>query len=311
VDSNSNDGSREILESHVRNDPRIRLIQAPRDGIYANLNRCLELSTGSYVYIATSDDTMTPDCLERMVRALEENRDCGLGHCCLEIIDETGGPVSTEQGWHHRSPQKYFGPWIHQPHIRRAPHDGMLHFGLGTVYASLTQLLIRRRVFEELGWFRTDCGPHADFEWGMRIGLQENVLHIPQALATWRRHRRQATQPDEILRAHARGDFRRFISAALTALRSRNPALSAALRTSRLHDYCLVSEIVARRQLGRSPLARLSGTGGFLLKHPVFCLRWLFCKIVRQQSIIDDFGEAVRSELDRLGFHNCLCRLET
>src|SRR5438132_5350203 len=59
VDSDSNDGSREILENCASSDPRIRLIQGPRDGIYTNLNRALKLSKGEYVYIAMSDDTMT------------------------------------------------------------------------------------------------------------------------------------------------------------------------------------------------------------------------------------------------------------
>src|SRR2546425_9157663 len=53
IDSNSDDGSREILESCASRDQRIRLMQGPRDGIYTSLNRALELCTGEYVYIAT------------------------------------------------------------------------------------------------------------------------------------------------------------------------------------------------------------------------------------------------------------------
>jgi len=40
--------------------------------MYANWNNCINLAQGKYVYIATSDDTMTPDCLEKMVGALEK-----------------------------------------------------------------------------------------------------------------------------------------------------------------------------------------------------------------------------------------------
>src|SRR5207249_200233 len=160
--------------------------------------------------------------------ALERNPDCGLCHCSLEIIDEHGRAIDSDP-WESWEQQKYFGEWIRTHHIRRAPHDGMLHLGLYTVYTSLTQLLIRRRVFEQLGLFRTDCSPHADFEWGMRVGLHENVVHIPQKLATWRRHTRQATQTTEMLRTRARGEFRRLVGNALQSLQARDPKLARAL----------------------------------------------------------------------------------
>src|SRR5215468_3034222 len=67
IDSDSNDGSRQILEKYAVNDLRIRLVQGPRDGIYTNLNRAIKLASGKYIYIAMSDDTMMEDCLEKMV----------------------------------------------------------------------------------------------------------------------------------------------------------------------------------------------------------------------------------------------------
>ena len=43
VDSNSDDGSLEILTKYAVVEPRIQISYAPRDGIYSNLNRALEL----------------------------------------------------------------------------------------------------------------------------------------------------------------------------------------------------------------------------------------------------------------------------
>ena len=51
---------------------------------------------GQYVYIATSDDTMPPDCLEKMVAALDRNRECDLAHCNLRVIDQEG---KTSRNW--------------------------------------------------------------------------------------------------------------------------------------------------------------------------------------------------------------------
>src|SRR5688572_20016405 len=66
-DNYSDDGAWEFFEALASKDPRVDAAQAPRQGLYANWNRCIERARGEFVYIATSDDTMAPDCLEKMV----------------------------------------------------------------------------------------------------------------------------------------------------------------------------------------------------------------------------------------------------
>lgn len=309
VDSNSDDGSREVLEKYAGTCPRIRLHQAPRDGIYRNINRALELAQGKYVYIATSDDTMAPDCLERMVGALERNPDCSLSHCCLEIIDANGAPVEPEYAWQNYAVQKYFGEWINKEHVRRAPHDGILHLGLFTIYTSLTQLLVRRSIFKEFGLFRTDCCSYADFEWGMRMGLSQNVVHVPFKLASWRRHDLQATQTGRLLRARAEGEFHRLAAEAIKSLDLRNSQLANRIRQSPLNHYYLVDEMKARRLTSHSRMGRLAGVAGFVAKYPLFSLQWLYRKTVAQKKMTLEFDGAVRDEFTRLGLGNLLHQL--
>jgi glycosyltransferase involved in cell wall biosynthesis len=310
-DNYSDDGAWELFQATARKHPRMRIAQAPREGMYANWNNCIRAARGEYVYIATSDDTMTPDCLEQMVGALERNPDCGVCHCCLEVIDESGKPVRSREAWENWEPQKYFGEWVHIPHIRRAPHDGVLYFGLYTVYTSITQLLIRRRVFERLGLFLTNCGSHADFEWGMRVGLNENVVHVPKKLATWRQHSLQATQLNTITRIRAQGEFHRLVGEALKSLSNRNPKLAKALRRSSLNHFYLASELGARRLLSSSRFARLRTMTDFVIKHPMFSLYWLYYKIVRRERVTGEFREAVRQEFSRLGLTNLLLKVES
>jgi len=69
-DSYSDDGTWEYFRQ-FKDDPRVRLYQVPKEGLYAGWNECLRRCRGEYVYIATADDTMAPECLERMVAALE------------------------------------------------------------------------------------------------------------------------------------------------------------------------------------------------------------------------------------------------
>lgn len=194
VDSYSDDGSWELLQECARHDQRVKLFQAPREGIYAGINACIQKSQGEFVYIATSDDTMEPRCLEIMVSALEARPECDLATCNLILTDEQGSPLPVNQQWRQFDVGRYFGDLLDRSHVRMAPHDGLLHYAVFTVYTSLTQLLVRRDVFRRVGLFDTSFGSYGDFEWEMRTSLCSNAVHIPVALATWRQHRVQATK---------------------------------------------------------------------------------------------------------------------
>ncbi len=191
VDNYSDDGAWELFQEWAQDDNRIRISQAARNGMYANWNNCINLAKGKYIYIATSDDTMTSDCLEKMYHMLERHPDCSIAHCCLNITDENGKVM--EGRWENYMPQLFYKDLLHKPHIRKAPLDGILHFALGTVYTSITQLLIRRKVFDTIGLFKQKWGSAGDFEWEMRASLIFSTVHIPEYLATWRKHDGQAT----------------------------------------------------------------------------------------------------------------------
>lgn len=191
VDSNSQDGTLERLQKWVSSDSRVRILQAPR-GLYACWNRGIAAARGEFVYIATSDDTMTPTFLSTMVATLDAHPSCGIAHCKLVITDDSGRPADG-MCWDYFPSSRFFGPVNDRPHIRRAPHDGILHCGVQSVYTSVTQLLIRRRVFEKIGYFETNFGSLADFEWAMKASLVFDTVHVPLPLASWRLHDAQAT----------------------------------------------------------------------------------------------------------------------
>ena len=192
VDNCSDDGAWEFFKKVAGSDSRVRISQAPRNGMYANWNNCIKQARGEYIYIATSDDTMMPECLECLVDALEAYPQCDIAHCCLKIIDEHGNPFHNQ--WDQWERVRFYGDVIQRVHIRKAPYDGFVHAGWNTVYTSITQLLIRSSLFDKIGLFRNDLGSVADFEWEMRAALISDVIHVPKYLATWRRHPAQATQ---------------------------------------------------------------------------------------------------------------------
>jgi hypothetical protein len=194
-DNYSDDGAWEFFQDLARSDARISIQQTPRRGMYANWNRCVECARGDFIYIATSDDTMPPDCLEKLVAALRSNPECDIAHCPLRAIDENGNERADMNRWW--STGSIFavssGPLLHRLHIRQAPFDGLLHLLGGSVYISITQLLIRRTLFERVGWFESRWGSVGDFNWNMRAGLAANTIHVPDTWGGWRLHRSQAT----------------------------------------------------------------------------------------------------------------------
>ncbi|MDA3918345.1 MAG: glycosyltransferase [Deltaproteobacteria bacterium] len=189
IDGYSDDGSWEYLNEITGVDDRFRLFQEPRNGPYDAWNKGILHAQGKYIYIATSDDSMDSSCLEIMLNNLEANSQCHIAHCCLKIINE-GGQAHKNQ-WSHWEKTLFLGDLINKYHIRYSPHDVFMHGGWSTVYTSVTQLLIKRSLFDLTGLFRCNLGSIADFEWGVRASLISNILHIPKYLATWRLHSKQ------------------------------------------------------------------------------------------------------------------------
>ncbi len=194
-DSYSDDGSWEYICDIAGREPRARAWQGPRQGAPGSWNPCIREARGDYVYIATSDDTMGPDCLEKMVAALEANPDCDIAHCPLKVIDENGRVVADmcEWWWKHSPFARSSGALVDRSHVRYAPLDGALHLLGGSVYISVTQLLIRRTLFDRIGYYESSWGSIGDFNWNMRAGLVGNTVHVPDTWGGWRVHADQAT----------------------------------------------------------------------------------------------------------------------
>ena len=200
-DNCSDDGAWEFFEELAEQDHRIAIAQAPREGMYANWNNCIRRARGEYVYIATSDDTMAPDCLEKLVAALEAHPECDVAHCALRKID-AGGAACVSDWWSRDSVfARSSGALLDRPHVRRAPFDGLLHLLGWSVYISVTQLLIRRSLFDRIGLYPETWGSVGDFNWNMRAGLVADVVHVPDSWGGWRTHSDQATAAAGLLSA--------------------------------------------------------------------------------------------------------------
>jgi glycosyltransferase involved in cell wall biosynthesis len=206
LDSHSNDGSWEFFQSVARRDPRFQLHQIPCEGLYAAINRGLELATGEFFHVATADDTMAPEFLAQMLNALSRCPDAAIAACDALFIDSDSQKLSSENPELRRtlSPNGirellelstvrtvFLGEKQDRFNYRPVPHDCLLHFSGRSVYYSLTQILVRTESARAIGPFRTDIGSVADFDWLLRATNRFGTVHLSDKLAAWRFHGNQ------------------------------------------------------------------------------------------------------------------------
>src|SRR5713101_3025843 len=204
LDSHSSDGSWEFFKSIASTDSRFRLYQVPRDGLYAALNRGIELARGEFLHIATCDDTMAPEFLTEMLKACAQHPKAGIAVCDLLFLDRNGDKLSPADLIGHltvRATKDLLsldtvrtsvpGEICRHVNYRPAPHDCLLHFAGRSVYCSLTQLVVRMSSVKAMAPFETKIGSIADYEWLLRLTAHAGSVHLPRKLAMWRYHGNQ------------------------------------------------------------------------------------------------------------------------
>jgi len=210
LDSQSTDGSWEFFQSIASSDSRFRLHQIPREGLYAALNRGLDLATGEFLHVATCDDTMAPEFLTELLHALSRCPEAGIAACDLLLINRDGNELSAQDvtGRLTRRSTKnllsldtvrtaFSGETARNINYRPVPHDCLLHFDGRSVYLSLNQLVVRTSAARAAGRFETAIGSVADFSWLLQLTSSTGSVHVPRKLAMWRYHGNQLSlRPD-------------------------------------------------------------------------------------------------------------------
>ena len=298
-DSYSDDGSWEFFQKY-KGDPRIRLYQVPREGIYAGWNECLRRATGEYIYIATSDDTMRPDCLARLIATLERCPEIAIARCRPEIIDHNSKPVAG----YTRPWDAFLGELRERPSIWNGKTEFLLHAAFATtIWISITTILFRRELLERTGPFRTDLGSGADEEWMLRACLASDIAFVPEKLATWRVHATQATGKANPLRiaqiilealAHVLDDPKAGIPAAWQTVNGWRGHILKARHWEYLDAFNLY-----RSEAKRSPSQFLRNAWAALRAEP----RWLFMQSLR------GFSRPRECQVDHRGIARELIRL--
>lgn len=191
VDGFSKDGSWEKLERWAMEDPRVRCERQQPEGVYAALNRCIGLALGPYIYIATADDTMASDCLEKLLGGFATFPESDIVSSMAWMIDENGNEMCSKGVGDIERKMAEASSRVQWMNTQELALAGLCRNR--TPALSLTQLLIRRSAFDRVGLFPTQFGSAGDWAWEMKAVGMAQWAFVPEKLGSWRRHSTQAT----------------------------------------------------------------------------------------------------------------------
>jgi GT2 family glycosyltransferase len=153
------------LEDYASRDPRIVVIRQKENGhISRASNAGLDVATGEFVALLDHDDTLAPEALVEMARAINATPDADFLYSDEDKLDEAGGRC-----------EPYFKP------------DWSPEQFLNFMYTNHLMVL-RRSVVEAAGRFRVGYEGSQDFDLALRVITQTSrVVHVPHVLYHWRK----------------------------------------------------------------------------------------------------------------------------
>jgi glycosyltransferase involved in cell wall biosynthesis len=88
VDDGSTDGTRAVVDRHVADDARVRVIEQANRGPSSARNHGIEVTGGAFIAPVDADDLWAPDKIARQLRAAVADKDIGLVYTWFAVIDE-------------------------------------------------------------------------------------------------------------------------------------------------------------------------------------------------------------------------------
>ena len=143
------------------------------DPIGISMNRCIEFATGDYLCIWNVDDLRTPDSIEVMAKALDDNPDVDFVYGNYTIVPNFGG---TE------------GQYVDESGREDELTTGMI---LGPFF------MFRKSLIEKSGVFDEQLIQGADYDLALRLAFNGKGLHLPVNLGYYLNEGLgQSTKPD-------------------------------------------------------------------------------------------------------------------
>lgn len=189
ADGSTDDKVRVHLKKHYRREKRISYKKLRENkGISQNTNEAISLARGEILMLCDHDDTLEPDALYEIVKALNDNPGADAVYTDEDKVSMDG--------------RHYFDPHFKSDFnlFRFRENNYICH-----IFA------VRKAVAEKAGFFRPEFDGAQDYDFIFRCCEEaREVVHIPKALYHWRCHM-ESTAADPSSKAYAYEAGRRAV----------------------------------------------------------------------------------------------------
>ncbi|QAX82159.1 glycosyltransferase [Candidatus Pseudomonas adelgestsugas] len=157
------------------NDPRIRTFQQEKNlGPVGNLIFLIQQARGKYIALLNSDDTWYPLKLSKQVMILTAQPKLGACFTWAKLVNETGKGIS--------GPEVIWNDVFRQPNRTQA--EWLKYFFLKGNSICHPSMLVRKEVFDKLGYYNPGLRQLPDFDMWIRLVKQFPIYIIQENLVT-------------------------------------------------------------------------------------------------------------------------------
>jgi len=180
ADGSPDDKAKEFIEKHYGREKRIVYRKLEENGgISANTNEAVALAVGEYLMLCDHDDTLEPDALYEIVKAINDTS--------ADVLYTDEDKVSMD-GRHYFDPN--FKPDFNLFRLRE--NNYICHI-----------FVVKKSLTDETGLLRSEFDGAQDFDFILRCCEKaQKIMHIPKVLYHWRCHM-DSTAADPSSKAYA------------------------------------------------------------------------------------------------------------
>ena len=165
INDGSTDRTLELLETIQ--DPRLKIYSYPNGGLPTARNRGIGCATGEFISFIDADDLWTPDKLELQLKALEKNPQAGVAYSWTICMGNNGNS---------------FHPGVSES-FQGNVYPNLL---VGNFIASGSNVLIRRKAIESVGYFDESLKSCEDWDYWLRLAPKWDFVVVPKPQIIYR-----------------------------------------------------------------------------------------------------------------------------
>jgi len=175
IDDGSSDSSLNIALKYSKSHPEMTVWSHPNQGAHYTINSGIQRATGEFVSILNSDDIYNQNRFAECLALFDTNPDLAAVCTGLSFIDENGKTI--QNPWYGQA-RDFYGK----------VNDLSLALINGNFFMSTSNLIVRRSVFGEIGYFSALRYAH-DLDFFLRLLLNGRQVHFhDKPLLTYRIH---------------------------------------------------------------------------------------------------------------------------